>query len=41
MLEHESPIIDFYPKEIILDMSTKKNEWEAIVLIDFIDQVKK
>ena len=33
-----SPIIDFYPSDIQLDMNGKKNSWESIVLIPFIDQ---
>ncbi|GET01384.1 exonuclease Kem1, putative [Rhizophagus clarus] len=33
-----SPIIDFYPREFTTDMNGKKQEWEAIVNIPFIDQ---
>ncbi len=38
MLDSNSPIIDFYPAEFNTDMTDKKNPWEAIVLIPFIDQ---
>ncbi|CAI2164057.1 10835_t:CDS:10 [Funneliformis geosporum] len=35
-----SPIIDFYPQEFELDMNGKKQDWEAVVNIPFIDQKK-
>jgi 5'-3' exoribonuclease 1 len=38
MSDPDSPIIDFYPKEFSQDMNGKKQEWEAIVIIPFIDQ---
>lgn len=38
MTNHESPIIDFYPREFSLDMNGKKMEWEAVVKIPFIDE---
>ena len=31
---------EFYPKEFKLDLNGKKNSWEAVVLIPFIDQGK-
>lgn len=38
MLEDSSPIKDFYPREFALDMNGKKNDWEAIVQIPFVDE---
>lgn len=40
MLQPDSPIIDFYPPKIDYDLNGKKHRWEAIVLLDFIDQEK-
>jgi 5'-3' exoribonuclease 1 len=38
MTEETSPIIDFYPTKFELDMNGKKQDWEAVVKIPFIDQ---
>ncbi|CAH1758465.1 10567_t:CDS:10 [Entrophospora sp. SA101] len=38
MTDPNSPIIDFYPNEFELDLNGKKQEWEAVVKIPFIDQ---
>jgi 5'-3' exoribonuclease 1 len=38
MVDDASPIIDFYPKNFELDMNGKKQDWEAVVKIPFIDQ---
>ncbi|CAG8495278.1 4885_t:CDS:10, partial [Ambispora gerdemannii] len=38
MVDYNSPIIDFYPKEFELDQNGKKQGWEAVVKIPFIDE---
>ncbi|KAF7374113.1 5'-3' exoribonuclease 1 [Mycena sanguinolenta] len=38
MTSGASPIIDFYPVEFELDLNGKKQDWEAIVKIPFIDE---
>jgi 5'-3' exoribonuclease 1 len=40
MSDEESPIFHFYPSEFKTDLNGKKQEWEAVVLIPFIDEVK-
>ncbi|KAK4688987.1 5'-3' exoribonuclease 1, partial [Tremellales sp. Uapishka_1] len=40
MYEETSPILDFYPQEFELDMNGKKQEWEAVVKVPFIDQAR-
>ncbi|XP_014661777.1 PREDICTED: 5'-3' exoribonuclease 1-like [Priapulus caudatus] len=39
MVDDNSPIIDFYPPEFKSDLNGKKQEWEAVVLIPFIEEV--
>ena len=39
MTEESSPIFDYYPLEFQTDLNGKKNDWEAVVLIPFIDEV--
>lgn len=39
MVDSDSPLIDFYPTEFKTDMNGKRQEWEGVVLIPFIDQV--
>ncbi|KAG8985436.1 hypothetical protein FRB90_004701 [Tulasnella sp. 427] len=38
MYSSESPILDFYPQDFEQDRNGKKNDWEAVVKIPFIDQ---
>lgn len=38
MTSSESELIDFYPTNFETDLNGKKQEWEAVVLIPFIDE---
>jgi len=38
MTASESPIIDFYPVDFEQDLNGKQQDWEAVVLIPFIDE---
>lgn len=38
MTDEKSPIIDFYPADCPIDMNGKKNSWEAVILLPFIDE---
>lgn len=38
MTEEHSPIIDFYPHEVDIDLNGKTASWEAVVLLSFVDE---
>ena len=38
MTSESSPMIDSYPADFSVDMDGKKNPWEAVVLLPFIDE---
>jgi len=38
MTTPESEVLEFYPKEFQIDFNGKKNAWEAVVLIPFINE---
>ncbi|SNX82446.1 probable KEM1 - multifunctional nuclease [Melanopsichium pennsylvanicum] len=38
MTDPDSPIIDFYPQNFAADLNGKKQDWEAVVKIPFIDE---
>ncbi|KHJ96921.1 XRN 5'-3' exonuclease [Oesophagostomum dentatum] len=40
MCNKESPIADFYPTDFKTDLNGKKNDWEAVVLIPFIEEAR-
>ena len=40
-MDEDSPIKDFYPEEFEADLNGKMQEWEAVVLIPFIDEVSQ
>jgi 5'-3' exoribonuclease 1 len=40
MLDPASPIAAFYPPTFATDLNGKKNAWEALVLIPFINEVQ-
>lgn len=40
MTDSKSPIVDFYPEKFEQDLNGKKQDWEAVVLIPFIDEMK-
>ncbi|RLV94708.1 5'-3' exoribonuclease 1 [Spathaspora sp. JA1] len=40
MTDEKSPIISFYPHEVAIDMNGKTASWEAVVLLDFVDENK-
>ncbi|XP_076236219.1 5'-3' exoribonuclease pacman [Calliopsis andreniformis] len=38
LTEEKSPIINYYPAEFKTDLNGKQQEWEAVILIPFIDE---
>ena len=38
MVNEDSPVRDFYPMDFETDLNGKQMEWEAVVLIPFIDE---
>ncbi|XP_073435198.1 5'-3' exoribonuclease 1 isoform X1 [Dendrobates tinctorius] len=40
MISEDSPIIDYYPQDFKTDLNGKQQEWEAVVLIPFIDEIR-
>mmetsp|Transcript_51534 Transcript_51534/g.75383 ORF Transcript_51534/g.75383 Transcript_51534/m.75383 type:complete len:550 (-) Transcript_51534:45-1694(-) len=40
MIQDNSPISNFYPENFQIDMNGKKNVWEGIILLPFIEQKK-
>ena len=38
MIDSDSPLLHFYPEDFLLDQNEKKQDWEAIVLLPFIDE---
>ncbi len=38
MIDAESPLLHFYPEDFLLDQNEKKQDWEAIVLLPFIEE---
>lgn len=40
MVEQHSPIIDFYPHEVDIDLNGKTASWEAVVLLSFVNEQK-
>lgn len=40
MTQSNSPVIDYYPLDFETDLNGKKQDWEAVVLIPFIDETR-
>lgn len=40
MIQPDSPVVDFYPLDFDTDQNGKRNAWEAIVVIPFIDETR-
>ena len=40
MVNVDSPILNFYPNTFLTDLNGKQHDWEAVVLVPFIDEVR-
>uniref|UniRef100_A0A0K2UAM2 Uncharacterized protein n=1 Tax=Lepeophtheirus salmonis TaxID=72036 RepID=A0A0K2UAM2_LEPSM len=40
MTSENSPILDFYPNDFECDLNGKHQDWEAVVLLPFIDEIR-
>lgn len=38
MTNPRSPVVDFYPVDFTVDMNGKQHDWEAVVVVPFIDE---
>ena len=38
MCDPASPIVDFYPRDFRVDLEGKRNDWEGVVLVPFIEE---
>ena len=38
MCDAASPIVDFYPRDFRVDLEGKRNDWEGVVLVPFIEE---
>lgn len=40
MTDANSPVADFYPTQFRVDMEGKRNDWEGVVLVPFIEEAR-
>uniref|UniRef100_UPI00358E17BF 5'-3' exoribonuclease 1-like isoform X2 n=1 Tax=Myxine glutinosa TaxID=7769 RepID=UPI00358E17BF len=40
MTDPSSPILQFYPEEFLTDLNGKQQDWEAVVLIPFVNEIE-